>query len=147
MAAEFRNRSAQLWLAISSGIAAVIGLAMLTSPDTRVPGLLFAVVWGAVAFRALRASSVVVREDDVEIRSIVRTKRHRLADVGRVEVAYSRLGLYGSGREYLVFLRTDGRQESFMELNCRPPRDPDGDSVVRQAAAHINDRLGGRPDS
>jgi hypothetical protein len=141
MTQEFSVRSAQLTLAGLSAVAALIGLGMLLSPGVRVPGAFLVVIWSFVAYRALRSSSVVVHPDEIEVRSIVRARRHRLADLRRVEVGLRRMGVYGSPREFLVFERTDGRQFAFMEMNCRPPQEDDGQSVVRRAAAHINDRL------
>jgi hypothetical protein len=138
---EFSIRSAQLSLALLSGLAAVIGFGMLFSDAVRVPGAVLVVIWSFVAVRALRSSMVVVHPDEIEVRSFVRGRRHALAELRQVDVSLRRMGIYGGSREFLVFERTDGSRFPFMEMNCRLPVKPDGTSVVRRAAAHINGLL------
>jgi hypothetical protein len=142
---EFRIRSAQVTLAGLSAIVALIGLGMLASPGVRVPGAILVVFWSFIAIRALRTSCVVVRADEVETRSLLRARRHRFADLRRVEVGLRRTGLNGSSREYLIFQAADGRQFAFMEMNSKPPKGPDEESVIRRAAAYINDQLSEPP--
>lgn len=137
---RFENGAAQKVLAAFSALVAVIGLAELADPALRGTGAFFFV--GGVFFtvRALRSSSVVVDESGVSTRSIVRTRRYELSELRGVDVAVGRTGFNGFGREHLVLHRADGQDVAFKELNCRPPKG-DASSVVRRAAACINERL------
>lgn len=138
---RFDNRQAQLVGATCAGLFALIGISMVAHSTTRWSGAFFTVVSTFLVVRALRSSCVVVDGTGVVTRSLVRTRRYGFAELRDVEVAAGRTGFSGFGREYLVFHRADGRDAGFKELNCRPPKELDGTSVVRRAAAVINGRL------
>lgn len=137
---RFENRGAQKVLAAFSALVAVIGLAELADPALRGTGAFFFA--GGVFFtvRALRSSSVVVDDSGVSTRSIVRTRRYPFSELRGVDVAVGRTGLVAYSREHLVLHRADGQDFAFKELNCPQPRG-DATSIVRQAAACINERL------
>jgi hypothetical protein len=138
---RFENRVARAALALFSALICVIGLAMLTASATRGSGVFFVLLGGFFALRALRSSSVVVSESGISVRSILRTRRYEFSDLVGVEVVVGRTGFTGLGREHLVFHRANGQDVIFRELNCPPPRDASGSSVVRRAAASIRERL------
>lgn len=136
---RFDNRQAQIAGGVAAAVFALIGLGGLAAGHLE--GLIwllfgaFSIVW------ALRSSCVVVDATSVVTRSMVRTRRYPLSELRGVEVVVGRTGFTGFGREYLVVHRADGQDVAFKELNCRPPMEPDGTSVVRRAAAAINGRL------
>lgn len=140
---RFDNRVAQVVAALFGGLFVLIGLSGFVasaSPGTATVYLLFGVY---TIVRGLRSSLVVVDGSSVTTRSMVRTRRYPLPELRGVEVAVGRTGLAGFGREHLVFHRADGQDIAFKELNCPPPKAPDTSSVVRRAAASINERLPG----
>lgn len=139
MAQRFDNRVAQIITAAFGGLLALLGLAGLAaSSGTAVIYLLFGVY---TIVRGLRSSRVVVDGSVVTTRSMVRTRRYPFSELRGVEVAVGRTGFAGFGREHLVFHRADGQDIAFKELNCPPPKPPETSSVVRCAAACINERL------
>lgn len=140
---RFDNRVAQVVAALFGGLFVLIGLSGFVasaSPGTAAVYLLFGVY---TVFRGLRSSLVVVDGSGVTTRSMVRTRRYALSELRGVEVAVGRTGLAGFGREHLVLHRADGQDVAFKELNCPPPKAPATSSVVRRAAASINERLPG----
>lgn len=139
----FENRPAQIALAVFNGMLAFIGLAMVSKPDTRWAGLVFALAGVFFTIRAMRSSLVVVGETHVITRSIVRTRRFELAKLRRIEVAVGQTGWTGFGREYLVIHQADGSTFSFRELNSKPSGGPTK-TVVRRAAEAIEERLSER---
>lgn len=143
---HFVNREAQVALGLFSALLGVIGLAMLSEPASRGSGVVFMLVGGVFVIRALRSSTVVVDESGVSTRSILRTRRYAFTELRGVEVAVGRTGITGVGREYLVFRRSHGPDVVFKELNSPPPpRQTEASSVVRRAAACINERLSRTP--
>jgi hypothetical protein len=143
--ARFRNRQAQVALATFSGLIAFIGLAGITQRGSRLSGVVFLVLGVASLIRALRSSDVIVDDEAVYARSILRTRRFPLADLDRVQVEVGRTGMNGFGREYLRLYLKEDRDFSFRELNSKPSLPDEHASVVQQAAAAINARL--RPES
>jgi hypothetical protein len=139
VARRFDNRQAQVVGAVCFGLFGLIGVAGLVSG--RLEGLIWLSVGVVLAVRGLRSSCVVVDGSGVVTRSIVRARRSGFSELRAVEVAVGRTGMNGFGREYLVLHRADGQDVAFKELNCRPPKDPGRDSVVRDAASCINGRL------
>jgi len=136
---RFDNRQAQIVTAAFGALIVVLGLAGLAaSSGTAVVYLLFG-VYSVV--RGLRSSRVVVDGSGVTTRSMVRTRRYGFSELRGVEVAVGRTGFAGFGREHLVFHRADGEDVAFKELNCPPPKPLETTSVVRRAAACINERL------
>ena len=138
-AQRFDNRVAQIATAGFGGLFAALGLAGLAaSPGSAAVYLLF----GAFTIvRGLRSSCVVVDGSGVTTRSMVRTRRYTFLELRGVEVAVGRTGFAGFSREHLVFRRADGEDVAFKELNCPPPKAPVTTSIVRRAAACINERL------
>jgi hypothetical protein len=139
---RFDNRIAQIVGASYWALITLIGVTMITEPD-RWAGLVFIVLGVFLAWRSLRSSTVVVDDTGVITRSVVRTRRYAYSALRDVEVAVGRTGSNGFGREYLVFHHLDGHDGTFRALNCRPPGDPAGGSVVRCAAESANRRLHG----
>lgn len=140
---RFDNRVAQVVAALFGGLFVLIGLSGFVasaSPGTAAVYLLFGVY---TVVRGLRSSLVIVDGSGVTTRSMVRTRRYALSELSGVEVAVGRTGFAGFGREHLVLHRADGQDVAFKELNCPPPKPPDESSVVRRAAASINERLPG----
>jgi hypothetical protein len=138
---RFDNRQAQIVLAAVAGLFVLIGLAGVAESSSRVEGAVYLLFGGFSLVRALRTSCVSVDGLGVSTRSMVRTRRYLFSELRGVEVAVGRTGFAGFGREHLVFHRADGQDVAFKELNCRPPKPPDTTSVVRRAAACINERL------
>jgi hypothetical protein len=138
----FNNRTAQLALAGFSILIAVIGLAMLTDASARVSGIIFFVLGACFTVRAMRSSSVILRDDEVETRSILRTRRYALSELEGVDVAVGRTGLNGFGREHLVLHRQDGTRVVFKDMNAKPSTAHD--TNVRRAAKAITDSLRAR---
>lgn len=138
---RFDNRVAQFALALFGGLIVLLGLSGLAagaSVGATAAYLLFGLY---TVFRGLRSSTVVVDGSGAITRSMMRTHRYTWSDLVEVEVVTGRTGVAGFGREYLVFHRTDGRDVSFKELNCPPPKGTNTSSVVRRAADCINARL------
>jgi hypothetical protein len=140
---RFENRVAQVALALFSALIGVIGLAMVAESATRGSGVFFVVLGAFFAVRALRTSSIVVDGSGVSTRSILHTRHYTFAELRDVEVAVGRTGFTGFGREHLVLHRADGQDVAFKELNCPPPKASGATSIIRRAAACINERLSG----
>jgi len=137
----FDNRAAQVTGAAVAGLFVLIGFAGVMKPPSRAEGAIF-IAFGAFSFcRALRTSCVIVDKSGVSTRSMVRTRRYNFSNLRGVEVVVDRTGFVGSVREHLLFHRIDGVDVAFKELSCPVPRIPVETSVVRRAAASINDRL------
>lgn len=137
---RFDNRVAQVVAALFGGLFVLIGLSGFVasaSPGTAAVYLLFGVY---TVVRGLRSSLVIVDGSGVTTRSMVRTRRYAFSELRGVEVAVGRTGLAAFSREHLVLHRADGQDFAFNELNCPQPRG-DATSIVRQAAACINERL------
>jgi len=122
----------------------VIGLAGLAGQSSPIMGVAFVVVGGFSAARALRSSAVVVDGSGVRTRSIWRTRRYAFSELRGVEVAAGRTGVTAFNREYLVFHRADCKDVGFKELHCPASKEGSATSVVRRAAACINERLSSR---
>jgi hypothetical protein len=137
--ARFDNRQAQIAGGVFGAVICVIGLGGLTTGQLE--GVIWLLVGAYTIVRSLRSSLVLIDDSSVVTRSMVRTRRYVLSELRGVEVAVGRTGFVHFGREYLVFQRADGQDVGFKELSCRPPKEPDGSSVVRRAAAAINGRL------
>lgn len=137
---RFDNRVAQIALGVFSALIALIGLAGLTEPSSRGTGALFLVAGVFFIVRSLRSSAVVLYESGVSTRSIARTRRYAFSELRGVDVAVGRTGLTGFGREHLVLHLADGQDVAFKELSCPPPQGG-ATSIVRRAAACINERL------
>lgn len=140
MERRFENGAAQKALAAFSALMALLGLAMVSQPDSRGSGVFFLVVGGFFVARALRTSAVIVDDSGVKTQSIVRTRNYPFSKLRGVDVAVGRTGLAAFGREHLVLHLIDGEDVAFRELNCPPPKEPSEPSVVRSAAACINER-------
>lgn len=140
---RFDNRAAQITGAAFGGLIVVIGLAGLAESLWRGTAAIYLLFGVYTIVRGLRSSCVVVDGSGVMTRSMVRTRRYPFSGLREVEVAVGRTGMAGFGREHLVFHRADGQDVAFKELNCRPPKPPETTSVVRRAAACINERLPG----
>jgi hypothetical protein len=138
---RFDNRVAQVVAALFGGVVVVIGLSGLLAGASIGAATVYLLVGVCTIVRGLRSSRVIVDESAVTTRSMVRTRRFRLQELRGVEVAVGPTGFAGFGREHLVFHRADGDDVAFKELNCRPPEAPGTSSVVRRAAACINERL------
>ena len=141
---RFSNRVSQVALAVNFSVFVIIGLAgLVQGASSRVPGLVILLIGGVLVVRALGSSDVVVDESSVRTRSIVRTRRYAFSELRGVDVAVGPTGMMGYVREYLVFHRSDGGDAAFKELSSRPAK---GDelTIVRGAAACINERLAGR---
>jgi hypothetical protein len=136
----FENRPAQIVGALVAGVFTFIGFAMVSKPDTRWTGLVFAFAGSFSLFRAMRSSSVAVDDTHVITRSMVRTRRFELAKLSGVEVAVGQTGWTGFGREYLVIHQSGEKTFSFRELNSKPSGGPTK-TVVRRAAEAIEERL------
>lgn len=137
---RFDNRVAQIAGAVFGALIVVIGMAGLAESSFGTAAVYL--VFGAyTVVRGLRSSRVVVDGSGVTTRSMVRTRRYPFSELRGVEVAVGRTGFAGFGREHLVFHRADGQDVAFRELNCRPAKPPDTTSIVRRAAARINERL------
>src|SRR6266540_1240938 len=141
---RFENRVAQVALAAVSAVFVLIGLAGLVEPTSRGMSVLLVVVGGFSAVRALRSSAVVVDGSGVSTRSMLRTRRYAFSELRGVEVAAGRTGVTAFNREYLVFHRADCKDVGFKELNCPASKEGSATSVVRRAAACINERLSSR---
>src|SRR5207248_1422237 len=107
-------------------------LAGLTESPTAV---VFLVVGGISAFRALRSSRVILGEQAVETRSMLRTHRYPVDSIRSVVVERGRTGMNGYGREYLALTLANGEVVRFKELNAKPRAD--GETVVQHAARAI----------
>jgi hypothetical protein len=127
-------------MAIFSGVIVLIGLAGLSQGDI-VSGPIWGLVGAFSVVRALRSSSIVVDETGVTTRSMVRTRRYGFQDLHEAEVAVGRTGVNGFGREYLIFHRVDGGAIAFKEVNSLPAKEAGSTTIVRRAAATINQRL------
>lgn len=148
--ARFNNRAEQIALATYGTLVSAVGLSQIASSQ-EVYGLVLVITGIIVAWRGASTSCVIVGKSTVSTRSAIWTRRYALFELHHAEVAVGQTGFNGFGREYLVFHRKDGRDVRFKGLNCRPPKDPIGTSVVRRAAHCINERLQasqkGPPDS
>jgi hypothetical protein len=138
---DFVNRPARL-VGVAFGAAiCFIGLGGLLVRGGQVGGLISLVIGALFASRCVVSSSVSVDDGQVTTRSLFRTRRYAFDDLQHVDVVVGATGLNLAGREYLVFKRSDGSEASFRELNCRPPKRDNLDSLVRSAAKYINERL------
>lgn len=137
---RFDNRVAQIAGAAFGSLIVVIGLAGLAASSFGT-ALIYLLFGGYTIVRSLRSSCVVVDGSRVSTRSMVRSRRYPFSELRGVEVAVGRTGLAGFGREHLVFHRADGQDVAFKELNCPPPKAAETTSIVRRAAACINERL------
>lgn len=140
---RFDNRAAQVVAACGGSLFVLIGLAGLAQPQTgdRVQGLVW-IAFGVLSiWRGWTTSNVVVRPDEIELRSIFRTRRVPLSALESVTVAVGRTGMNGDGREYLVMHRRDGGETAFKDLNSKPSSATE--TVVQQAAREITDALSG----
>lgn len=142
MIERFDNRQAQVAGAVCFGLFALIGLAMLMQASSMVSGLVFGILSGYLVVRAMGTSNVILHDDEVETRSIVRIRHYALADLERVDVAVGRTGMNGFGREYLVLHRRDGTTTDFKELNAKPSTGHE--TAVQRAARAINEALHSR---
>lgn len=138
---RFIARPPQVALAAFSTIVVFIGLGMLTASPPDWAGLAFALAGFVFFVRALRSPAVLADGSRVTTRSIIRTRHYPLTELTSVEVAVGRTGFTGLAREYLIFRCADGRVTGFKELNCARPKDPEGESLVRNAARCISDLL------
>ena len=62
---RFENRVTQVAMCSFCALIGVIGVAELTNARTTVPGVIFTLLGGALAYRALQSSSVVVSDTEV----------------------------------------------------------------------------------
>lgn len=135
---QFANRTAQVVLAAFFVVVALMGAGMIAG-RTWVTGLLYLAVGTLLAIRAAMSSSVGIDNGVLTTRSLARTRRHPMSGLRCARVILGRTGLAGYMREYLVVERADGKTLRFRELNSKPGED----SVVRRAAAAINECLAG----
>lgn len=123
----------------------LIGLSMLAvskaSPGDRVFGCVLIGVALWFTYRGVRTGKVVVSGDEVTTRSFLRTRRYRVDALAGVEVRVGQTGPNGFRRQYLVLRRTDGGQVAFKDLNCRPARPGEPQTVVERAAEAIQKAL------
>ncbi len=136
---RFENRVTQVAMCSFCALIGVIGVAELTNARTTVSGVIFTLLGGALAYRALQSSSVVVSDTEVTTRSMLRTRRYPFSELRGVDVAVGPTGVLLWRREHLVLHFADGRGVAFRELNCSRRAGPQ--SVVRRAAAAINGHL------
>jgi len=141
---RFDNRVAQVVAALFGGLFVLIGLSGFVASASPGIAAVYPLFGVYTIVRGLRSSLVIVDGSGVTTRSMVRTRRYPLSELRGVEVAVGRTGFAGFGREHLVFHRADGEDVAFKELNCRPPKPPQATSVVRDAAACVNERLPAR---
>lgn len=139
---RFTNGGARAAGAAFGGLLAVLGLAGLVTSDWS--GVVYVLVGGVFAFRALSSSALIVSSSSIQLRGFARTRRIQLDDVSGAEVAVGRTGMNGFGREYPLMHRRDGATCMFKELNAKPT--PNRSTVVQEAAGAINDAVRSRGD-
>ncbi len=134
----FNNRGNQIVASAYGALIVLIGLSGLITGHPA-EGAGFLIFGAAFAVRAIRSSNVVVREDVIETRSMLRTRHFATAALSGADVAVGRVGVVLYRREYLLLRCKDGHEVPFKELNAKPgPR-----TVVREAVEAINQRVGG----
>lgn len=117
-------------------VTCLLGILTAISPeaDSTWFGILMVLVGGALGARALMASTVIVSEHSVVLRSFFRTRVIPLEDVASADLAQGATGFAGPRRIYLRLVMKDGSVLRFRELNASASS-PRND--VRAAASHI----------
>jgi hypothetical protein len=140
--ATYRSAWSNALLAGCCLLFVLIGIAMLLSsgPDGvdvggRVLGLSLAVIFGAFAWRALRAG-ITVNDDGVTVHTVFRTRR----------VPWDAIGAFRVGGSWsvvpwqtLTIERTDGTSVTAAEFSSLPLRHP---TVVEHAVEVLSEQLG-----
>jgi hypothetical protein len=145
--ARFSNELARFAFVVAGFWFAIIGLAELTAGHSidagqRISGacLTGAGLW--FAWRGNRSTTVIVGDERVILRSLIKTRSYAVGDLLGARVEIGRTGPNGFGREYLVLECRDGSTVPFKELNARPSKTQPEESVVQEAASTIRQRVG-----
>ena len=94
------------------------------------------IILAVLAFRAWRSATVVVGEQEVVVRSLLRTRRWPLSEVREFVAATRSLGMGGWRRHVLGIVFVDGATRWLSEINSRPPRQ--GASWIDEAVSKLN---------
>ncbi len=131
-------------LAASCALFVVVGVAMLLSSGSdgvdaggRILGFSLGVVFGCLAWRALRAG-IIVSEGGLVVRSVFRTRKVAWASIAAFRVGGSWSAIPW---QTLMIERTDGTTLTAAELSSLPLRHP---TVVERTVESLNQQLGRR---
>jgi hypothetical protein len=91
-------------------------------------------------WRAFQSATLVIQEDVIVARSLLRNIHLRLREITGVRIAKGMVGLYE--RSYLVFDLIDGRHIAFKSMNSSPKQEG---SAVEQAARDIANLIAAKP--
>jgi Bacterial PH domain len=107
------------------------------SVGERVVGGVLGGILLVVAFRAVRAGTVIATDDGLVIRNVVRTHRVPYEEIRSVEAEIRRVGPGAYRRSCLLLEFRDGRRKAYTEFNS-PPGDPEHPARVEVIARELN---------
>jgi hypothetical protein len=123
-----------------------IGLGVANSGDRPAVTAVMIGTGGVLAICGYYSASILVDSDRVVLFGFGRRRTVKLTEIRSAELRVGTTGWGASNRAFLALNLSDGRTVNFKELNSRRPCHEGTASVVDDAVAYINARLGSDSD-